>query len=92
MHSLKCIQMRARVEKVDVLGWNKSIHDPLYVDMSLLHLVCQADNTSVESFSFKYYSLLTTMNCPFWMSWSILMLSSGKTCTVLFVRFSIKYI
>ena len=24
MHSLKCTQMRARVEKVDVLVWNKS--------------------------------------------------------------------
>ena len=24
IHSLKCIQMRARVEKVDVLGWTKS--------------------------------------------------------------------
>ena len=24
MHSFKCTQMRARVERVDVLGWNKS--------------------------------------------------------------------
>ena len=29
MHSLKCNKMRARVEKVDVLGWNKSSVSPL---------------------------------------------------------------
>ena len=27
MHSSKCTQMRARVEKVTVLGWNKSLED-----------------------------------------------------------------
>ena len=38
---LKCTQMRARVEKVDVLGWNKSYPNPkiiFYASDMVLHV------------------------------------------------------